>query len=163
LNPRGPSHRHTVAGAAEVGGHLFGPLVGCVEGPSPAHGIVRVGLVRAPDIIGLHVLLHGRKYAIRNGHFAVKAIDRTFGTGPVVATNVDDECVIELPGVPTTRSGAYRDLWASRIVHRAVFNSLNGCIVAIAEEVPAPIEKPNSFDKELCRISAALTVNTRFE
>src|SRR5262249_22671281 len=73
-------HGHAIAGAAKMGGHLLGPLEGSTPRPGPAHRIVRIRLVRAPDVVELHVLFHCRKHAICDGHFTVGAIDRALGT-----------------------------------------------------------------------------------
>ena len=56
LDARGPGHGHAVARAAEMRGHLLGPLIRRVPGPGPAHRVVRVGLVGAPGVVELHVL-----------------------------------------------------------------------------------------------------------
>src|SRR5262245_28922454 len=42
LDPGWPRHAAAVAGAAKVGRHLLGPVVGGVESPSPGHRIMRV-------------------------------------------------------------------------------------------------------------------------
>ena len=50
LNAVRPVDDGPVAGAAEVGGHLLGPLVGGVHGVGPAHRVVVVGLGR-PELV----------------------------------------------------------------------------------------------------------------
>ena len=99
LDPRRPGHGHAVAGAAEVRGHLLGPLIRRVPGPGPAHRVVRVGLVGAPDVVELHVLFDRRVDAIRNGELVVQAVQRAFGARAVVAADVDDQRIVELAGV----------------------------------------------------------------
>ena len=50
LDPLRPMHDRPVAGAAEVRGHLLGPLVRRVHGVRPAHRIVVVRL-RAAELV----------------------------------------------------------------------------------------------------------------
>ena len=99
LNARWPGHGHAVAGAAEVRRHLLGPLVGSVKRPGPADRIVRVSLVCAPDVVELHVHFHRRLHTVQIGELAIDAIQCSLGARAIIATDVDDERVIELANV----------------------------------------------------------------
>ena len=52
----GQDDRHALPRAAEVRGDLLGPLERRVERPGPGHRHVRVGLVRAPDVVELQLV-----------------------------------------------------------------------------------------------------------
>ncbi|CAH0300022.1 hypothetical protein ROS9278_04518 [Roseomonas sp. CECT 9278] len=91
-----PGHRHPVAGAAEVGGHLLGPAIRRAEGPGPAHRHVVVGLVGAPGIVPGHLLFGREADAVEVHHLVRRAVERAFGAAAIVAADVDDQRVVAL-------------------------------------------------------------------
>ena len=99
LDAHGPGHGHAVASAAEMRGHLLGPLIGRIPGPRPAHRVMRVGLVGTPDVVELHVLFHGRVHGVGNSELVEQAVQRALGARAVVAADVDHERVVELADV----------------------------------------------------------------
>ena len=94
--PLRPGDDHRVAGAAEVGGDLLGPLEGRVHRPSPTDREVRVG--RRPVPLGqmrfaVGVVGRGR---IEEAHFVDGAGEAAFGAGAVVADDVEDESIVAI-------------------------------------------------------------------
>ena len=94
-----PRHAHALAGAAEVRRHLLAPLERRVERPGPAGGVVREGLVRAPELVEQELVLHRHGHAVEERELVRRAIDRPFRARSVVAADVDDQRVIELAHV----------------------------------------------------------------
>ena len=95
-----PGNRHALAHAAEVRGDLLGPGERRVERPGPRHRHVRVGLVRAPDIVEVLELVLDRHHdAVEHRHLVRRAVQRALGAGAVVAVDVDDQRVVELAHV----------------------------------------------------------------
>ena len=100
LDVAGPRNGHALPRAAEVRGHLLGPLERRVERPRPRHRHVRVGLVGAPVFVVQHQLGFGQvQNAVVGGHLVERALERAFGAGAVVAADVDDQRVVELAHV----------------------------------------------------------------
>ena len=97
LDPLGPVNDQTVAGAAEVGGDLLGPLKGRVHRPGPADGNMRVG-GRAADFVELGLeSLQSQLDAVEAGDLADRSLEAAFGRGAVVADDVEDQRVVQLP------------------------------------------------------------------
>ena len=91
-----PGDGHALTGAAEVRRDLLGPLEWCIKGPGPAHRHVRRGQGRPPNVIELQLLRDGNVDASDRGHIDRGAEDGPFSTVPVVAADIDDECIVEL-------------------------------------------------------------------
>ena len=95
-----PGDRETLPRATEVGGDLLGPLERRVEGPGPPDRHVRIGRGRAPVVVELELLFDGDvQDAVVRGVHVGRAERRAFGTRAVVAVDVDDQRVVELPHV----------------------------------------------------------------
>ena len=59
-----------------------------------------VGAVGAPDVVEIFELLFDRRIgAVEHRHFVRRAVQLAFGTGAVVAVDVDDQRVVELAEV----------------------------------------------------------------
>ena len=75
--------------------HLYGVSNAQAQGTA----IVVVGILRAPDVVELH-LLGGRQFdTVELQHLARRAVRRAFGGGAIVAADVDDQRVIQLAHV----------------------------------------------------------------
>ena len=85
---------HAVARAAEVGGHLLGPLERRVEGHRPGRRHVRKGLLAAPLVDQGDQVLDLFLDAVEVGHFVVHADHAAFGARAVVAGDVEDQRVV---------------------------------------------------------------------
>ena len=91
-----PRNCDALARAAKMRRNLLGPFEGRVHGPGPAHGHVRISLVRTPDVVEFHLVRDRNVDAIECGHLVRRAVGRAFGAAAVVAADVDDERVVEL-------------------------------------------------------------------
>ena len=100
LDVAGPGNAHALADAAELRGVLLEPGEGRIKRPGPARRHVVVGLLRAPDVVPLH-LVGDRHHvdAIKECDFVRRAERTALGAGAVVAVDVDDERVVELAHV----------------------------------------------------------------
>src|SRR5215475_4039513 len=78
---------------------LFGPLERCVERPRPPHRHVRRSLVRTPNIIELQLFLDGNIDALNSCHLVRGTEDGAFRARAIVATDVNDERVVEFAHV----------------------------------------------------------------
>ena len=91
-----PDNDHALSSAPEVRCHLLGPLERRVEGPSPAHGVMRKCLIGAPGVIPFHLLVSGHRDAVEGGELIGSTESRAFRTGSVVAADVEGQRVVEL-------------------------------------------------------------------
>ena len=83
--------------AAEVRSDLLGPLERRIECPRPRHRHVRVGRRRAPGVVELELIFDGEiQDAVVRGVLVGRAGQRAFGTGAVVAVDINDQRVVEL-------------------------------------------------------------------
>lgn len=99
LDPRRPRDRHVLPDAAELRSVLLEPAERCIESPGPARRHVVVRLLRAPDVIPLHLILDWNADAIEECNFIRSARGTTLRAGTVVTVDVDDERVVQLAHV----------------------------------------------------------------
>src|SRR5215470_14895347 len=78
---------------------LLGPLERRVERPRPTHRHVRRSLVRTPNIIELQLLLDGNIDALNRCHLVRGTEYGALRTRAIVATDVNDERVVEFAHV----------------------------------------------------------------
>ena len=92
----GPGDYSAVAGAAEVGSDLLGPLEGRITRPRPPNRIVRRGS-RKPYLVdaGQDVSHFGKK-AVKRLKLVDRSGERALGARSVVTGDVDHQCVVEL-------------------------------------------------------------------
>jgi hypothetical protein len=95
----GPVRHHADARAAEVGRHLLGPLERRVQRHGPTGRHVGIGFGAAPFVHQLDHVFEFLGHAVEVGHFVEHAVHAAFGTGPVVAGDVEDQRVVELANV----------------------------------------------------------------
>jgi hypothetical protein len=65
--------RHALAHPAEVRRDLFGPGERRIKRPGPGHRHVRVGLVRSPDVVELHLNVDRKLDAVKRGNLVRRA------------------------------------------------------------------------------------------
>ncbi|OPX97087.1 MAG: hypothetical protein A4E60_03362 [Syntrophorhabdus sp. PtaB.Bin047] len=94
---RGPGNDHAVGGAAVMRGVLLCVLERCVHGMRPGHRVVIMRLPRAQVALLLLHLFQALRDTIQRGYLVERTPDIAFNTGAVVAANIDDQSVIELP------------------------------------------------------------------
>ena len=100
LDHLGPGDGHALLGAAEVRRHHLGPGERRVEGPGPGHRHVRIGQVRAPDVVEvLQLGLDRQLDTLDRGDLVRRADQAAFGAGAVVAADIDDQRIVELAHV----------------------------------------------------------------
>jgi hypothetical protein len=99
FDPVWPSDDHTLPGAAEVGGDLFGPLERRIKGPRPSHCHVGSGLRGAPDVVILQLIRNRNVDAFARSQVEGRADGRAFCARAVVAADVDHERIVELAHV----------------------------------------------------------------
>ena len=100
LDVAGPRNRQSLAGATEVRGDLLGPLEGGVEGPRPADRHVRIGFLRTPLFEMQELQRFGSfQDTIVSGELVVSTGQGAFRAGAVVATDIDDQRVVEFTHV----------------------------------------------------------------
>ena len=99
LMPLRPVDDHAVARAAEVGRHLLGPGERRIEGHGPAGRHVREGFRTAPLVDQRNQILDLLGHAVEIGHLVVHADEAAFGAGAVVASDVDEQRVVQLADV----------------------------------------------------------------
>src|SRR5262249_14548620 len=80
-----PLDRHPLPHAAEVRRDLLGPGERRVERPGPRHGHVRVGLIAAPGVVELELILYRKVNALDRGDLVRRPDQRAFGAVAVVA------------------------------------------------------------------------------
>ena len=91
-----PRDRHALARAAEVRGDLLRPGERRVERPRPGYCHVRVSLLRAPDLVEVFELVLDRHDdAVEHRHL-VRRAHQPLGAVAVVATDIDDQRIVEL-------------------------------------------------------------------
>ena len=95
LDALGPMEHHAVARAAEVAGHLLGPLEGRVARPGPADGEVGERRGVAPGVDVRHHLVGFADDAVQRHHLVVGAFRTAFGAGAVVAHDVVEDRVVQ--------------------------------------------------------------------
>src|ERR1700722_4149160 len=96
-NVTGPAYSQTLSSPAEMRRYLLGPFEGRIKTPRPLHRHVWVGFVRAPFLVVQHLhCLRERQDGVVGGHLVERTLQSAFGTGAIVADDVDDQCVVEL-------------------------------------------------------------------
>ena len=96
----GQENTHVLAYATQLGCVLLEPSEGRIESPGPARGHVVVGFLGAPHVVPLH--LHVDRHhvdAIEEGNFIGRAERAPFGTGAIVAVDVNDKGILKLADV----------------------------------------------------------------
>src|SRR4029079_17610756 len=91
-----PKDRHALTYAAPMRRNLLGPREGRVERPCPWHRYVRVGLVRAPGVVELHLVSNRDLDAVERSDLVRRANQRALGAVAIVARDVDDQRVVKL-------------------------------------------------------------------
>ena len=99
LDVAGPRHGHALGRPAEVRRHLFHPLERCVHRPCPACRKVRERPFRAPELVPEKLVLDRHGNAIERGELVRRSVEHAFSARSVVAADVDDQGVVELPEV----------------------------------------------------------------
>ena len=94
LDPRRPRDDHRVAGAAEVAGHLLGPLERRVHRVRPGGREVVEVLRPAEFVDRLDVVLPLLREAVEEQVLVERAFEAALGAGAVVAGDVDEERVV---------------------------------------------------------------------
>ena len=95
----GPGDGQALPGAAEVRRYLLDPLERRVEGPGPPYRHVRLSLDRTPVIVMLQLLSDGDLDGLKTSHVKGSSERRAFRARPVVAADIDDQCVVEFAHV----------------------------------------------------------------
>ena len=95
----GPGHGHALGRPAIVRCHLLHPLEGRVQRPRPACREMRERPFRSPERIPEKLVLHRHGNAIEGGELVRCAVEHAFGARAVVATDVDDQGVVEFAEV----------------------------------------------------------------
>src|SRR4051812_24604703 len=79
---------------------LLRPLKRRVKPPRPSYRHVRISFFRAPVVVVSHLHRLGQSQdAVVSSHLIKRALDGAFGTGTIVAADIDDQRVIELAHV----------------------------------------------------------------
>ena len=99
LETLGPVNDHPVAGPAIVRSDLLGPAKGRISRHSPSRGIVTVGIRTAQLVVMLQDVLDRFRHAVEIGHLIEHAVHPTLGACPVVADDVEDQRIVQLPHV----------------------------------------------------------------
>ena len=95
----GPGHGHALSRPAEVRRHLLHPLERRVHRPRPACREMRERPFRSPERIPEKLVLDRHGNAVEGGEFVRRAVEHAFGARAVVATDVDDQGVVEFAEV----------------------------------------------------------------
>ena len=95
----GPGHGHALGGAAEMRRHLLHPLERRAHRPRPARREMREGPVRPPELVPEELVLDRHWNAIEEGEFVRCAVEHPFRARAVVAADIDDQRVVELPKI----------------------------------------------------------------
>src|SRR5438067_13868879 len=95
----GPMHYHAVAGAAPMRSNLLGPLERSIQSMRPANRIVRESMWTSPVIDMVHHLGCITINAIQRHHLIVSPFGSSFGTGSVIAYNINKQGVIQFTHV----------------------------------------------------------------
>src|SRR6185436_10239511 len=93
-DPRRPGHDHRVARTAEVTRNLLGPLEWRVHRLCPSGGEVIEMLGAAKLVDYLQVVLPLLDEAVEEEVFIDRALESSLGARPVVARDVDEECLV---------------------------------------------------------------------
>ncbi len=99
IDVAGPGHGHALGGAAEVRRHLLHPLERGVHRPRPLCGVMRECPFRSPERIPEKLVLNRHFNAIEGGELVRRAVQHAFGARAVVATDIDDQGVVEFTEV----------------------------------------------------------------
>ena len=99
LDMAGPGHDHSLCRAAEVRWHLLHPFERRVHRPCPRRRKVRERLVGAPERVPEQLRLDRHGNAVERGELVRCAVEHAFGARAVVATDVDDQRVVEFAEV----------------------------------------------------------------
>ncbi len=99
LDGIGPVDHHAVAGAAEIRGYLLGPLEGRVKGDGPARGHMGESVLATPLVKARQQILNLLNHLVEVGHFVVHADKAAFGTGAVIARDIDDQGVVQFADI----------------------------------------------------------------
>src|SRR6201984_3668084 len=91
----GPGNRHALRRPTEVRCPLLRPLERGVHRPRPLRRIVWECPFRSPERIPEKLVLHRYFNAIERGELVRGAVDHAFGARAVVATDIDDQGVVE--------------------------------------------------------------------
>ena len=95
----GPGYRHALLGTPEMRRHLFHPLERRVHRPCPGRRKMRERLVRSPERVPEILGLHRHRDAIEGGEFVRRTVEHAFRARTVVAADVDNQRVVELPHI----------------------------------------------------------------
>ncbi len=99
IDVAGPRHGHALSRSAEVRRHLLHPLERRVHRPRPFCRKVRERTFRSPERVPEQLVLDRHGHAIKGGEFVRRAVEHAFRARAVVATDVDDQGVVELAEV----------------------------------------------------------------
>ena len=92
----GPADRHALPRAAEMGCDLLGPFEWRVEGPRPSDRHVRIGRRRTPFVVKFELLFdRDVQYPVIGRVLVGRADQSAFGTGAVVAVDINDQRIVE--------------------------------------------------------------------
>ncbi len=91
----GPRHRHALSGPAEVRRNLLHPLKWRVHRPRPTRCKMRERAFRTPEWVPKELVLHRHGNAIEGRELVRCAVEHALGTRAVVATDVDDQGIVE--------------------------------------------------------------------
>src|SRR5438093_5339515 len=94
-----PMHHHSIAGASPVRSNLLGPLERSIQRMRPANGIVRESIRTSPVIYVIHHLRRITNNAVQCHHLVIGSFRSSFGTGSVIAYNVNAQGFIQLAHV----------------------------------------------------------------
>ena len=95
----GPGHGHALGRPAEVRRHLLHPLERGVHRPRPGRRKVRERAIRAPELVPEKLVFDRHCNAIEGSELVRGAVEHAFGARAVVATDVDDQGVVEFAEV----------------------------------------------------------------
>src|ERR1044072_5029968 len=103
--PLGQWTINPVAVSAVIRRNLLRPRKGRIARDGPARGEVRVGRRAADFVVMFQDVGDGLVHAVEVGHLVVEPVHAAFGARAVVANDVEDERVVELPG---SANGVYQ-------------------------------------------------------
>ena len=100
LDARRPRNHHVLVDAAQLRGVLFEPRKRGIKRPRPACRHVVISVLGAPDIVVLHLHIDRQLVeAVEERDLVGRAHRPALGAGAVVAVDIDDQRVFELPDI----------------------------------------------------------------